>query len=35
MAAILEAVAAEFRQFESADGIRIPTGINLFTAVRP
>ena len=35
LAAILAAVAVDFRQFESADGIRIPTGINLFTGRRP
>jgi hypothetical protein len=28
-------VAAGSRQFESADGIRIPTGINVFTGLRP
>jgi SAM-dependent methyltransferase len=33
-AAIVEAVAAEFRQFDGPDGCRIPAGINLFTAMR-
>ncbi len=33
-AAILDAIAAEFARFRSADGIRVPAGINLFTAAR-
>jgi SAM-dependent methyltransferase len=34
LAAIIDAAAGEFRPFDSADGIRIPARINIFTAER-
>jgi hypothetical protein len=32
LAAIVEQIAAKFRRFRSADGVRIPARVNIFTA---